>query len=152
MAKEQCVVCGVTSSLFSSDAYYDYKGSTYCDKCFKDFIKNAENSVTITTTNNIDGYKVEKYLDVISVEVVMGSGLFSEFGAGIADFIGGQATDFEKKLARGKKQAIKKLKFNAWELGGNAVIGVDIDYTEFSHNMMGIIVNGTVVEISKLDS
>lgn len=151
MAKQQCVNCKITSSLFDSDPFITYKDSTYCEKCFREIVNKAASTVLITTTNNIDGFKVDKYIDVVSVEVVVGSGLFSEVSSGLADLVGGRATEFEKKLASGKKQAIKMIKFNAWDLGGNAVIGVDIDYTEFAHNMMGIIVNGTVVEISKID-
>ncbi|MBL6705965.1 MAG: hypothetical protein ISQ06_07635 [Planctomycetaceae bacterium] len=41
-------------------------------------------------------------------------------------------------------EAIKML---AAYVGGNAIVGVDIIYTEFSGNRIGLIVNGTFVEV-----
>jgi len=35
-------------------------------------------------------------------------------------------------------------------LGGNAVIGVDIDYTEFSGNKTGVVINGTIVKLTPI--
>ena len=31
--------------------------------------------------------------------------------------------------------------------GGDAVVGIDVDYTEFSGNRIGLIVNGTIVKL-----
>lgn len=40
---------------------------------------------------------------------------------------------------------------NAIKQGGNALIGVSFDYITFSSNMIGVVANGTVVEIIKQD-
>lgn len=101
----------------------------------------------MTTTNNLDGYTVSQYMDIESVEIVMGTGVFSEFAGDIADFFGARSTAFELKLQKAKKLAFKKLKFLAFEKGANAVIGIDIDYTEFTGNRIGLIANGTLVKI-----
>ena len=45
---------------------------------------------------------------------------------------------------------MKLLKYNAYKKGGNAVIGIDIDYTEFSGNRVGLIINGTIVKIEPI--
>ncbi|OGC76456.1 MAG: hypothetical protein A2Z27_04530 [candidate division Zixibacteria bacterium RBG_16_50_21] len=101
----------------------------------------------ITTTNNIDGYKVEKYIDIESVEIVVGTGMFSELSGGISDFFGARSGAFELKLQNAKRTALDALRYTASEKGGNAVIAVDLDYTEFSGNRIGLIVNGTIVKI-----
>ena len=54
---------------------------------------------------------------------------------------------FEKKLQDAKQAAFKGLKYLAFQQGANAVVGIDIDYTEFSGNRIGLIVNGTLVSI-----
>jgi len=110
------------------------------------------NEIIITTTNNVDGYRVNKYIDIESVEIVIGTGVFSEVTAGIGDIFGLRSRAYESKLADAKKTAMKLLKYNAYEKGGNAVIGIDIDYTEFSGNRVGLIINGTVVEIEPIES
>lgn len=154
MAKEICADCGKEKKPL--DSYYTKlkKGGTVCEKCANirraEKKRKIEESVILTTTNNVDGYRVVEYIGIGSVEVVIGSGLISEFGAGIADILGGRATDFEKKLKKGKEASLLKLKYEASELGGNAVIGVDLDFTEFASNMIGVIANGTIVKIEKI--
>ena len=108
--------------------------------------------VTITTTPTLDGHRVVRYLGIESVEVVIGTGPFSEFTAGVSDFFGARSTAFERKLQQAKDAALKKLRFLALRRGGNAIVGVDLDYTEFSGNRIGIIANGTVVQVERTSS
>lgn len=35
--------------------------------------------------------------------------------------------------------------------GGNALIGVDIDYVNFSNDVIGVVVNGTAVVVEKIE-
>ncbi len=106
-------------------------------------------TLIITTTNHIDGYKIKRYIDIHSVEIVMGTGIFSESITEINDLMGMRSTLFETKLAETKKVAFSKLKKDAVLKGGNAIIGVDMDYTQFTNNRTGLIANGTIVEIIK---
>lgn len=108
--------------------------------------------IPITTTPTLEGYRVSKYVGIESVEVVIGTGPFTEFGAGVADFFGQRSTGFELKLQQAKQAALQKLRFLALRQGGNAVIGVDLDYTEFSGNRIGVVANGTIVEVEKMTS
>jgi hypothetical protein len=39
----------------------------------------------------------------------------------------------------------------ALDADGNAILGADLDYTEFSSNRVGVIASGTLVEIVKMD-
>ena len=105
--------------------------------------------VIITTTHSVDGYRVEKYLGIESVEYVIGTGIFSEISAGLADLLGVRASAFEKKLQEAKNVAIQTLKIRAYRMGANAVIGVDMDYTEFTGNQIALILNGTLVLLTR---
>lgn len=104
-------------------------------------------SIPLTTTMNIDGYKVKNYIDIESVEVVIGTGIISEFISDFSDFFGERSTPFERKLAEAKKYALDRMRYLAANKGGDAVIGVDIDYTEFTGNRIGVVVNGTIVKL-----
>lgn len=108
--------------------------------------KRAE-SVLVTTTHNIDGWKVQKYLGIESVECVIGTGMFSEISSGVSDFLGMRSGGFEQKLQSAKASTFEAIKMLAAQKGGNAIVGVDMDYTEFSGNRIGLIVNGTVVQV-----
>ena len=104
--------------------------------------------VLVTTTNGIDGFVVTKYLGIESVEFVIGTGVFSEITTDFQDFFGKRSTAFESKLQAAKKAAFEAFTMLAAEKGANAIIGVDIDYTEFSGNRIGLVLNGTLVRIA----
>jgi uncharacterized protein YbjQ (UPF0145 family) len=101
----------------------------------------------MTTTSSLEGYRVRRYIDIESIEIVVGTGAFSEFGGDLSDFFGLRSTAFEQKLQKAKRTALDKLRYLAFERGGNAVIGIDLDYTEFSGNRIGLIANGTIVDV-----
>lgn len=105
--------------------------------------------VIITTTNCVDGYRVEQYLGIESVECVIGTGIFSESAAGMANFLGVRASSFEAKLQEAKKVAFEAIKYRAYRMGANAVIGVDMDYTVFTGNLIALIINGTLVQLTR---
>jgi uncharacterized protein YbjQ (UPF0145 family) len=112
--------------------------------------KAKATTVILTSTHRIDGHRVVSYLGIESVEIVIGTGVFSEFTGEIADFFGRRSTAFETKLAKAKEFAMEALKLKAAEKGANAVVGIDMDYTEFSGNRIALIVNGTLVAIAPI--
>ena len=103
----------------------------------------------ITTGYNFEGYDIIKYLDVLSASVVLGTGMFSSANASIADFFGTRSDSYERKLQDAKNAAIEELKKQTISKGGNAIIGIDIDYTTFSSDIIGVIANGTAVKIKE---
>ena len=112
-------------------------------------LRHLAKSVLFTTTHNIDGHTVVKYLGIESVEFVIGTGFFSEITTDVEDFFGQRSSAFEKKLQAAKKAAFDTLAMIAAEKGANAVVGIDVDYTEFSGNRVGLVVNGTLVEVQR---
>jgi uncharacterized protein YbjQ (UPF0145 family) len=142
-------------------------GTYYCPKCTEaieqekrqkekaeaqrfEELKRIAAVMVVTTTPSVDGHYIRKYLGIDSVEFVIGTGAFSEISSSLADFFGARSSAFENKLQSAKKQALGALKLIAAEQGANAVVGVDLDYTEFSGNRIGLVINGTLVEIAPL--
>jgi uncharacterized protein YbjQ (UPF0145 family) len=145
MAK-QCSVCQKEGALFKNVRFIEVHGKDYCAACADDYLKKTVAPVKVTTTSNLEGFRIKRYIDIDSVEVVIGTGAFSEFMGDVSDFFGARSSAFEKKLQQARRTAIDKLRYNAVALGGNAVVGIDLDYTEFSNNRIGVVANGTVVE------
>lgn len=114
-------------------------------------MRTGGRNVVVTTTPSIDGYKVTDYLGIESVEFVIGTGVFSEIESSISDFFGARSSGFEKKRSDAKQHAMATLKFRAAEKGANAVVGIDLDYTEFSGNRIGLIINGTLVSVVPIE-
>ena len=153
----ECTRCGKSSGLMSIFTT-DLGATSYtCDDCQQLIaredrdrevrLRELAKSVLVTTTHSIDGWKVEKYLGIESVECVIGTGMFSEISSGVSDFLGMRSTAFEKKLQTAKASTFEAIKMLAAQVGGNAIVGIDMDYTEFSGNRIGLIVNGTVVQV-----
>lgn len=103
----------------------------------------------ITSGYNFEGYDIVSYLGHESVQVVLGTGIFSSFDASISDFLGTRSNAYEDKLNMAEKAGKEKLLEKAKSNGGNAIIGLDIDYTTFTNDIIGVIVGGTIVKIER---
>ncbi|MBK7378326.1 MAG: heavy metal-binding domain-containing protein [Ignavibacteriales bacterium] len=106
----------------------------------------------VTTTPSVEGKSVKKYLGLVSGEAIMGANIFKDFFAGIRDIVGGRSVAYEKELRKAKELAIEEMIQASVALGGNAVIGVDLDYETIgggSGNMLMVSASGTAVEIEE---
>lgn len=69
--------------------------------------------------------------------------------ASVSDFLGGRSNAYEDKLDSAEKAAKLRLIEKAKRRGGNAIIGIDIDYTTFTNDVIGVIAGGTIVKIER---
>ena len=102
-----------------------------------------------TTTNAVEGRPVREYLGIVTGEVIVGANIFRDLFAGIRDIVGGRSGSYEDVLARARKQALEEMEAEAKRVGGNAVIGVDIDYEVLGSNgsMLMVSCSGTAVVV-----
>ncbi len=102
-----------------------------------------------TTTNAIEGRPVQQYLGIVTGEVIVGANIFRDLFASVRDIVGGRSGSYEDVLARARKQALEEMEAQAAALGGNAVIGVDIDYEVLGANgsMLMVSCSGTAVVV-----
>ncbi len=105
----------------------------------------------VTTTPNIEGKKVQKYLGLVSGEAILGANIFKDFFAGIRDIVGGRSAAYEKELENAKRIALEETEENAKTLGGNAILGVDLDYETIgsSGSMLMVSASGTAVVLEE---
>ena len=101
----------------------------------------------ITTTNIIKGKKITRYYGIVSGETIIGANVFRDFFASIRDIVGGRAGSYEEVLREAKDTALKELEEQAYQLGANAVIGVDLDYETVGSggSMLMVTAAGTAV-------
>lgn len=110
--------------------------------------------IIITTTNSIEGMEIEKYFDLISTNVVLGTNVFSDIGASFSDFFGGTSDIYQTKLERIYKVALDKLRQKAKNINANGIIGVNIDFDEVSgggKSMFMISVTGMAVRLKTIE-
>lgn len=101
----------------------------------------------LTTANSIEGHKVVAYKGIISGDIVLGTGFFSETSAAFADFFGISSNLFSRKMKQAKAIAENEMINNALAVGANAVIGIDVDYQTIGNNMIAVSMNGTAVVV-----
>ena len=145
-----CSQCGATAKFMSLSlppTFFSVQEKDMCSQCAPKYIDKVTKNIIVTTTHSVDGFGISTYHGIESVEIVIGTGMFSEISSSVNDFFGSRSTVFEQKLAEAKETAFKKLKFIAFEKGANAIVGIDLDYTEFSGNRIGLIANGTLVSL-----
>ena len=76
--------------------------------------------------------------------------IFKDLFAGVRDIVGGRSEAVQKTMRDSRRTALYELKKEAYEVGANAVVGVDLDYSEFSgggRSMLFKVANGTAVRL-----
>lgn len=106
-------------------------------------------SYLMTTAHRFEGYTIKEYHGVITGESVLGTGFMSSWDASISDMLGEESSAFIDKLKQAREYAKKRLIEESIKAGGNAIIAIDIEYTMFTSNMIGVIITGTSVTIEK---
>jgi len=103
----------------------------------------------VTTTPSIEGSRIVEYCGVIAGEAIVGANIFRDIFASITDIVGGRSGAYEDALRGARETAFAELQQAARDAGGNAVVGVDIDYEVIgkSGSMLMVSVSGTAVRI-----
>ena len=103
----------------------------------------------VTTTPSIEGQSVRQYHGIVTGEAIVGANIFRDFFAGIRDIVGGRSQAYEKELAKAREIALEEMTDAAAHQGGNAVIGVDLDYEVVGKggSMLMVSASGTAVTV-----
>ena len=101
----------------------------------------------ITTTNNIEGKRILEYKGVVFGEVISGIDFIKDFTAGLTNIFGGRSGSYEQELIQARYNAMQEMEKHAFNMGANAVKGVDIDYEVLGQggNMIMVTASGTAV-------
>ena len=102
----------------------------------------------MTTTNDLEGKVINQYLGIITGEAILGANIFKDFFAGIRDIVGGRSASYEKELKEARRIAFSELEEKAFQLGANAIIGIDVDYETIGDtgSMLMVSVTGTAIQ------
>jgi uncharacterized protein YbjQ (UPF0145 family) len=98
----------------------------------------------VSTTPNIEGHRITKYLGIVSGEAILGAHLGRDFMAGLTNIFGGRSGAYEKSLREAKDTALSEMVDHARALGANAILSVDLDYESLG-GMMMVTAAGTAV-------
>jgi len=140
--------------------------SGYCYKCAAAFIIPAlrkyraeleiQKNIIQGLINHIPILSIQNPLNwdyiaigLVTSQSVLGTGLLSEFTSSFTDLFGTQSGAYNKKLIEGETFCKNMLRKNALELGANAIIGADVDYSEAGSlkGMLMVCIAGTAIKL-----
>lgn len=157
----KCPACGNPNTLPAACCMY-------CDKDFADLpemrsrlrsatdqaeIERKSGTVILTTAPSLEGYRVLETVEVISSECVFGMNLFLDMFVGLTDVFGGRSESSQQVLRDARHTCLRELKKEAAEIGANAVIAIEMNYSEFSgkgKSMLFLVATGTAVRVEKI--
>lgn len=95
-----------------------------------------------------------RFKGMITSNITVGTGIFSEFSQGFSDLFGSVNINsgMSYKINKGEISARLVLVMKAISMGANCIIGVDVDYGNTVNNAAVINMQGTAVTISNLES
>ncbi len=117
----------------------------------KQNLDSALASIVLTTESAHDLPIIER-LEIITAECVLGMNIFNDIGSALRDLVGGRNETYQVKLREARKTVLGELKREAHQLGANAVVGVDLDYSEISgggKSMLFLVASGTAVRLAE---
>ena len=103
----------------------------------------------LTTTPSIEGKTIRAYHGIVTGEAIVGANIFKDFFAGIRDIVGGRSAAYEGELRKAREMALREMEELALEKGGNAVVGIDLDYEVVGQggSMLMVSASGTAVTV-----
>ena len=147
----ECTGCGKTIKGWQSTL-----GGT-CSTCHSKIAEQviekrqeALEAILVTTAHTLQGIEVTKYLGFVSTECAYGMNMFKDMFANVRNLVGGRSAAVEDTMRDSRETVLLELKREAYAKGANAVIAVDLDYTQLGAggNMMVLVTaSGTAVVI-----
>ena len=105
----------------------------------------------LLTTETAPNLNITQRIEIVTAECAFGMSIFKDLFAGVRDIVGGRSEAVQKTMRDSRRTVLYELKREAYEVGANAVVGVDLDYVELSSagSMVMLVASGTAVVIEE---
>ena len=171
MSIQPCKICGK-----EFDAWNRHPDKIWCNNCLKDGDKKTEEikaekeaakakqtqeleeinlkiqNIKLTTTPEYPNKEITEVMGIVTSECVYGMNIFRDVFAAFTDTFGGRSKASQKVLRDARNICLEELKKDAFELGADGVIGLALDYQEFSgqgKGMLFLVASGTAVKFKE---
>jgi uncharacterized protein YbjQ (UPF0145 family) len=106
-------------------------------------------TLLITTSTNLDGYKVVKHLGVVRGITVRSRSVVGNVAGGLQSLFGGRLSIYVELCERTREEAYQLLIQHAAALGANAIINMRYDANEVMQGITEVLAYGTAVVVEK---
>ena len=125
-----------------------------CSSCAKgrNIHDRRQIEAIMLTTETAPNINITKRIEVITAECAFGMNIFKDLFAAVRDIVGGRSEAVQKTLRDSRKTVLYELKKEAYSVGANAVVGIDLDYMEMSSggSMLLVVASGTAVIVEEV--
>jgi uncharacterized protein YbjQ (UPF0145 family) len=98
--------------------------------------------IVLTTTNELQDRRIVRYLGVVTAETfIVGNPAMEASRNPPTD----RFAAYKQQLRQAKNEAVQNVQAQATQAGGNAVIGVKINYSSIAPNVLMVSVQGTAL-------
>lgn len=88
------------------------------------------NSFVVTTTFNVDGYRIAEYKGLVRGIIVRAPTISQGIIGGLKNIIGGRIGAYTEMCEQARQTAYDEMVQHAQQLGANAIVGVRYDASE----------------------
>ena len=103
----------------------------------------------ITTSNQLEGYRITKHLGLVRGITVRSRSLFGNIAGGLQTLIGGKISIYIDLCEKTRQEAFDQLVKHADERGANAIINVRYDANEVIGGVTEVLAYGTAVNVKR---
>ncbi len=107
--------------------------------------------IMLTSGQSFEGYEIVEYLGFVNVQSVLSSNFFKGIAAGVSEMSDSESEKLTSKLEQVNETALKRLQKVASNKKADAIIGVELNYTQFASYSVGTIASGTAVKLKKVE-
>lgn len=113
--------------------------------------KSQRIEAIMLTTETSSNLNIIRRVEIVTAECAFGMNIFKDLFAGVRDIVGGRSKAVQGTMRDARRTALHELKVEAYLVGANAVVGVDLDYVELSAagSMVMLVASGTAVVIEE---
>ncbi len=101
----------------------------------------------ITTTNELEGYRVTRQLGVVRGLTVRSRSVLGNLGASLQTILGGNITLYSELAEKARQEAYDLMVQHAQQRGANAVLAMRYDANEITDGVTEVLAYGTAVVV-----
>ena len=107
------------------------------------------NTMPITTTFTIEGYRIKEYRGIVRGIIVRSPTIGQGIMGSLKSIVGGKIGAYTEMCEQTRQQAFDTLVEHAQAMGANAVVGLRYDASEVAERATEVLCYGTAVVIER---
>jgi uncharacterized protein YbjQ (UPF0145 family) len=104
--------------------------------------------VSVTTSPDLPGIMLSQHLGEVVGVTVRARNALSDFGAGVRNMVGGEVKTYTEMLTVAHREALDRLREDAWELGADAVVSMRMTTNSMIDGILEVVAYGAAVRVA----